>query len=99
MKKVHNVYVEDPFHEWFGLSYCSYLVVSRVVLESMPVEWQNKMIKLINECAEKRKDFVQDKYVVQVRDDKGRFSNDPLRNYRHPPKEIIEIQRDEGLIE
>ena len=98
MKKVHNVYVEDPIHGWFGLTYASYLVVPRVVLESMPVEWQNKMVKLLNELGERREEFLLDDYTVQVRDDRGRFVHDPQRNYRHPSGRIMEVQKEEGLV-
>lgn len=36
-------------HEWFGLTYAQYLTVPRSVLQSMPQEWQEKLVSLLNE--------------------------------------------------
>lgn len=36
-------------HAYFGLSYAQYLVVPRSVLQSMPMDWQYKFIKLMEE--------------------------------------------------
>lgn len=40
---------EEPVNEMFGLTYASYYVVPRVVLQSMPVEWQKKFVALVKE--------------------------------------------------
>jgi len=37
------------FNEWFGLSRASWLTVPRIVLESMPIEWQHKFTNLLME--------------------------------------------------
>ena len=37
------------FNEWFGLSCASWLTVPRIVLESMPIEWQHKFTNLLME--------------------------------------------------
>ena len=34
---------------FFGLSYASWLTVPRIVMESMPIEWQHKFVALLNE--------------------------------------------------
>ena len=34
---------------WFNLSYAQFLTVPRLVLESMPPEWQRKMAALLRE--------------------------------------------------
>jgi hypothetical protein len=39
------------FNLWFGLSYASWLTIPRIVLESMPEEWQCKMVELINDLS------------------------------------------------
>lgn len=39
----------EPFHGWFGLSYASWLVLPRLILQGMPPEWQAKMIALLKE--------------------------------------------------
>ena len=88
MKK--EVIKEDPMHEWFGLTYASYLVLPRVGLISMPYNWQKKMVKLLEEM---RETFYPDdlmpelsQYKVLLTDETGRFIKDPLRHYRHHPK-------------
>ena len=40
---------QDPIHSWFELSYSSYLVIQRSILQSMPVEWQNKFVECLEE--------------------------------------------------
>lgn len=69
-------------HEWFGLTYASYLVLPRTLMEHMPEEWQEKMKALLDEATEIWEH--DDKYTVLLRDKKGKFKDDPLRHYRHP---------------
>lgn len=82
----HGHYVEPPFHGWFGLTYSSYLVLPRCILEAMPLDWQNSMIALLDEASDKLDtDKMHDRYSVKLRGDDGRFVRDPFANYRHPP--------------
>lgn len=69
-------------HEWFGLTYASYLVLPRVLMEYMPAKWQEDMVRLLNEA----QDFWEhdDNYAVQLRTKKGSYTKDPLCHYRHP---------------
>ena len=39
----------EPIHGFFGLSYCSHLVLPRVLLQSMPAGWQRKFVALVEE--------------------------------------------------
>jgi hypothetical protein len=39
----------DTIHHFFGLSYCSYLVLPRVLLQSMPDEWQARFVAVMRE--------------------------------------------------
>lgn len=55
MKKRPFAVDPEPVHEFFGLTYASYLVVPRSVLQSMPPEWQEKLVSLLKE-AEARMD-------------------------------------------
>lgn len=72
-------------HHWFELSYSSYLVLPRSLMEGMPIKWQHKMIDLLEEMREVYdSNKIKDNYVVQLRDGNGRFTKDPLANYRHP---------------
>lgn len=42
----------ENLQEWFGLSYSSFCVLPRVLMEDMPQEWQDKMAALLNEYDE-----------------------------------------------
>jgi len=74
----------DPrtIHEAFGLSYASYLVIPRLVLQSMPEDWQVRFVAMIDECHE-RFDFDTLMYTVSARTKDGQYVTDPLRDYRH----------------
>lgn len=41
--------LNGPIHGWFELSYANYLVVPRARLQSMPVEWQERMVACLEE--------------------------------------------------
>lgn len=49
-KQPDGTYVESPLHGWFGLSYSSYFVMPRLAMESLPVDWQNRFIALMDEA-------------------------------------------------
>lgn len=36
-------------HGYFGLTYANYLVMHRTLMEAMPVEWQDKFVRLLDE--------------------------------------------------
>ena len=38
---------DEPIHEYFGLTYSQFLVLSRTALQSMPIEWQRRFVKLL----------------------------------------------------
>lgn len=73
-----------PVHRWFSLSYCSYVVWPRSVMQSMPLEWQKKFVKLAEEI-----DGECFKYGIGTPDyqvlskSNGKFVTDPYKNYRH----------------
>lgn len=76
---------DGPFHTWFGLSYSSYLVVPRRVLQSMPAEWQRQMIALLDQVRETLDvDDAPGAYWVRAREG-NRFVPDPYREYRRAP--------------
>lgn len=39
----------DEIHHFFGLSYASYLVLPRVLLQSMPDDWQHEFVRLVEQ--------------------------------------------------
>ncbi len=72
----------QDIHTWFGLSYASYLVVPRCVLQSMPEEWQHKMTELLDQMNQTLDWKEGGNYFVIMRDDKGRYMSDQYKEYR-----------------
>ena len=67
-----------PIHTYFGLSYANFLVVHRAQLQSMPTEWQAKLVELLEDLnaayAHLDQPFfevktVRDAYVSELSDD------------------------------
>lgn len=83
---------DGPIHDWFGLTYASYLVLPRSVLQEMPLGWQKKFVALLEEVqGAVDPELADDNYAVQLRDRKtGRFKLDPLRVYRRPDQELMD---------
>ena len=40
---------DGPIHEWFSLSYANYAVLHRTLMQSMPTEWQERMVACLTE--------------------------------------------------
>ncbi len=75
---------ESPMHEWFGLTYAQFLTIPRLVIESMSYEWQCEVKKLLEEMDETFDWRPTDgRYWVRLKDDKGKFSEAPLDDYRY----------------
>lgn len=49
MPETPAIRTDGPIHEHFGLTYANYLVLHRTLMQSMPVEWQNRMVRCLNE--------------------------------------------------
>lgn len=75
--------MNNAVHDWFGLSYAAYLVLPRLVLQSMPDEWQERFTSMLNELEEKHADHLRGEYGVELLDADGRPTPDPLADYRH----------------
>jgi hypothetical protein len=77
----------EPIHGWFGLTYSSYLVLPRTVLQSMPVEWQERFVDLLEELGEAMtKAGIEQPAGYWVRPTDGkRFIKETLPHYRHAP--------------
>ena len=73
-------------HDWFELTYASYLVLPRSILQSMPLAWQVKFVELLEEL-EEQFDAIPPKgiYHIQLKNDDGKFislrRNDPYVDY------------------
>lgn len=39
----------EPIHNWFSLSYASWLTLPRSVLQTMPDEWQERLVTCLRE--------------------------------------------------
>jgi len=77
---------EDAVHQWFGLTYASYLVLHRSVLQSMPAEWQARFVACLHELEdtvdlEAAGEPLDTWFDVRLRGFDGRFVSDPLQDY------------------
>lgn len=73
----------EPVHLWFNLSYANYLVLHRSLMQSMPIEWQRRMVRCLAELDEAFRHVDKaDSYLVQARNDStGTFAKDPIPHY------------------
>lgn len=78
----------DDIHHMFGLSYSSYLVLTRSVMEAMPKEWQDKFLECFEELEDRSPDDAKFDFWVRAKDG-NTFVFDPYRNYRHCGKVIL----------
>lgn len=85
---------------WFGLSYTSFLVLPRVLMHEMPIEWQDKMAALLHEYDETfDTSSVCHSVIVSAKDKNNRFMKMPkhLLNYRRPDMDEIKKLRIEPV--
>lgn len=78
-----NAYSDGPVWRAFGLTYASYAVFPRRALQSMPRDWQERFVAMVNEMHAALPDGTFDgDYTVTLRVN-GRIAKDHLREYRH----------------
>jgi hypothetical protein len=79
---------------FFSLSYANYLVLPRVLMEGMPIDWQRRFCGLIAEMGEffdtDAHAELSATYDVRLRGTGGRYQRDPLSEYRRPNHDYIE---------
>jgi len=82
---------QDPVHMFFGLSYASYQVLPRSILQSAPAWWQKRYVKLMEELDAMCEGLpdMPGSYAVQVRDEKGRFTKDPYCDYERGRRVVL----------
>lgn len=87
----------NDIHHWFELTYAQYLTIPRSVLQSMSESWQAKFVALLEELDETI-DWrpSEGRYWVELRDAKGRFVSDPLRDYERGRRHIEHRKKDDG---
>jgi ferric iron reductase protein FhuF len=80
---------DEPISTWFELSYASYMVLHRIILESMPIEWQKRFVSMLKEIKEEfNTDDVPTSFWVRATQD-NKFIADPYKDYRRgtpPPR-------------
>lgn len=81
------VSTHGPIHEFFELTYASYLVLPRSILQSAPVEWQQRFVGVLNEL-ETMFDMPSDRYAVSIREHDGRLARDPLAAYERGRRRV-----------
>lgn len=83
--KINQEFGDGAIHEWFELSYCSYLVLPRIALQSMPHEWQQRFVDCLDELDSRITRSMPENcshYFVMPRDDEtGRLVKDPYSDY------------------
>lgn len=78
-----SAYYHGPVWDAFGLTRANYYVVPRRALQSMPLEWQERFVTLVNEMhATLPSDALDGDYAVNIRVG-GKFGKDPMADYRH----------------
>ena len=84
MDATHNHYSDGPIWNAFGLTRASYAVFPRRALQSMPIEWQADFLRLVRQMHDNLPAGALDgDYEVTMRDERGRYATDPMREYRH----------------
>ncbi len=76
--------IEDYVHDWFGLSYSSFAVLPRSIMQSMPAEWQKRFVELMNGLEDAGYAYPMEghTYNVMLRSNEtGRLMCDPLGRY------------------
>ena len=67
----------------------NYVVIPRTILHGMQEKWQENFSKIMDELrAAYDPKKIQNRYMVRLRGDKGRFIKDPLGDCRNPPDEL-----------
>ncbi len=59
--------MDGPIHDAFELSYASYLVMPRVLLQHMPLEWQQQFVDLCEEFEFQFPTYMHNNYTVLLK--------------------------------
>lgn len=93
----------ETIHEYFGLSYAQYLVTPRLLLQSMPIDWQKSFVKLMKEFDDAFEDKYNPpnelEYSVMLKDEKGKLHSileDPCHDYERG-RRIIPLRIKENV--
>jgi hypothetical protein len=81
---------KDLIHEYFGLTYSNYLVLPRLVLQSMPDEWQQEFVKMLYQIPELLGTEWEPErgYRVLALDSIKKVQKDPYSNYERGRRKL-----------
>ncbi|WP_051761340.1 hypothetical protein [Microbispora rosea] len=82
MTVTHPEVEHEAIHSYFSLSYANYLVLPRTLLQSMPDEWQTRMVACLRELDDAFRHVPQaEAYKVQPARERevGELTDDELR--------------------
>lgn len=87
---------DNRVHEWFALTYSNYLILPRSLMQAMPIEWQERLTACLKEMRSAVEPLqpINDNYCVQLRNERGRFIEDPYSEYRHSRVPDLEIPKE-----
>ena len=75
---------EESIHEYFCLSYDNFIVLHRSILQSMPVKWQRRMVRLLEQADKAVRDSeikTASSYSLVAKDEHGHEISDPVPHY------------------
>lgn len=79
----------SPINEHFALSYASYFCMPRSALQALPLDWQRRLVVLMQE-ANALGLRTPDDYEVRRRDPHtGMYLQDAWLDYRHPDQSLL----------
>lgn len=94
---------QTPIHDWFELTYASYLVLPRSLLQSLSVETQREFVRVLERIYEEEEANMphhwphQANIRVQLRDvATGRIVKDDLANYERGRRRLWPISKKAG---
>lgn len=98
---VEKYVLNEAVHNYFSLSYAQYLTLPRSVLQSMPKEWQDKFIELMEQLDDtgwRKRLLLGTSYKVELRKEaegkRGGFKwgpkvLDPFQDYQRGRRDVF----------
>jgi len=85
---------KEHIHGYFGLSYANYLVIPRLVLQSMPEEWQKQFVFLLEQIPEilGKEWEPEGGYHVMALNEDGQKWIDPYSNYERGRRRLEKLE-------
>jgi hypothetical protein len=101
MKLIYNATDEEPISNFFELSYAQFLVLSRTVLQSMPIDWQKRFVQCLRELDEEidwRPEWPYIYYVTMMNMQTHKYASlkqhDPFGSYDRG-RNIVQLKSEE----